>query len=240
MTADRRNGYWSARSRVAAVAFALTALFSACTTTQAAKPELAAGKCAYLASSVCSKLVAGDDVSLRYRAPNVDWKKYSKVFVSPVLSYGGEDRKIPAQDSQFLANYMHEAFEQQFAAKGFQVVEDPGPGVIKVQAAIVDPEAATPILRTVSMVVPQARALATLKLLATDSYPFVGGVGGELDATDSQTGELLAAGVDRRIGGGNITTAAQWKWGDAENVMDHWAELVATRLRNLHDGTTPN
>jgi hypothetical protein len=221
-------------------ALALAPWFNACTTTQAAKPELPGGKCAYLAPSVCSELVAGDDVALRYRAPNVDWKKYSKVFVSPVLAYGGDQRKIPAQDSQFLANYMHEAFEQQFASKGFQVVADPGPGVIKVQAAIVDPEAAVPILRTVSMVVPQARALATLKLLATDSYPFVGGLGGELEATDSQTGELLAAGVDRRIGGGNITTAAQWKWGDAENVMDHWAELVATRLRNLHDGTTPN
>ncbi|HME73058.1 MAG TPA: DUF3313 domain-containing protein, partial [Myxococcota bacterium] len=204
-------------------ALALASWFTACTTTQAAKPELPGGKCAYLAPSVCSKLVAGDDVALRYRAPNVDWKKYSKVFVSPVLGYGGEDRKIPAQDSQFLANYMHQAFVQQFAAKGFQVVEDPGPGVIKVQAAMVDPEAAVPILRTVSMVVPQVRALATLKLLATDSYPFVGGIGGELEATDSQTGELLAAGVDRRIGGGNITTAAQWKWGDAENVMDHWA-----------------
>ena len=233
-------GYGFTRVRLALGAFALPALLSACTTTQAAKPELVGGRCAYLAPSVCSKLVPGDGVALRYRAPNVDWKKYSKVFVSPVLSYGGEERKIPAQDSQFLANYMHEAFEQQFAAKGFQVVEDPGPGVIKVQAAIVDPEAATPILRTVSMVVPQARALATLKLLATDSYPFVGGVGGELEVTDSQTGELLGAGVDRRIGGGNITTAAQWQWGDAENVMDHWAELTATRLKNLHDGTAPN
>jgi hypothetical protein len=160
---------------------------------------------------VYSKLVAGtgNQPALRYLAPNVDWKKYSKLFVSPVLSYSGEQRKIPAQDAQFLANYMHEAFEQQFAAKDFQVVEDPGPGVIKVQAATEDPEAAVPILRTVSMVVPQARALATLKYVATDSYPFVGGLQGELEATDSQTGELLAAGIDRRIGGGSLVTAAQ-------------------------------
>jgi len=96
VTANRRNYY-----RPACIRFAL-------------------GVLAYLARSQrCSKLVAGDDVSLRYRAPNVDWKKYSRVFVSPVLSYGGEDRKIPAQDSQFRANYLHEAFEQQFAAKGY-------------------------------------------------------------------------------------------------------------------------
>lgn len=240
MTANRRYGWWSIGIRVALGAFALPALFSGCTTTQAVNPELPGGKCAFLAPSVCSELVpgTGNQPALRYLASNVDWKKYSKVFVSPVLSYSGEQRKISAQDAQFLANYMHEAFEQQFAAKGFQVVEDPGPGVIKIQAATEDPEAAVPILRTVSMVVPQARALATLKYVATDSYPFVGGLQGELEATDSQTGELLAAGIDRRIGGGSIVTAAQWQWGDAENVMDHWAELVATRLANLRAGKT--
>jgi hypothetical protein len=185
---------------------------------------------------VCSKLTPGSEAALRYIAPNVDWKKYTKVEVSPVLSYSGEERKISAQDAQFLSNYMYQAFVQQFGAKGFQVVNEPGPGVIKVQAATMDAEAAVPILRTVSMIVPQARALATLKYVGTDSYPFVGGLQGELEATDSQTGQVLAAGVDRRIGGGSLQTAAQWQWGDAENVMDHWAELVATRLQDLRSG----
>jgi hypothetical protein len=44
------------------------------------------------------------------------------------------------------------------------------------------------------------------------------------------TGRILVAGVDRRIGGGNISTAAQWEWGDAENVMKEWAKLAAERL----------
>jgi hypothetical protein len=61
-------GYGFTRVRLALGAFALPALLSACTTTQAAKPELAGGRCAYLVPSVCSKLVPGDGVALRYRA----------------------------------------------------------------------------------------------------------------------------------------------------------------------------
>ena len=59
----------------------------------------------------------------------------------------------------------------------------------------------------------------------------------EFKLTDSTTGALLAAGVDRRIGGGSITTAAQWQWGDAENAMTAWAQLAAQRLSSWTKGT---
>jgi uncharacterized protein DUF3313 len=96
--------------------------------------------------------------------------------------------------------------------------------------AVTDVEAATPGLRSISMVVPQARLLGTLKRGVTGSYPFVGGAQAEFKLTDSTTGDILGAGVDRRIGGGAITTAAQWQWGDAENAMREWAKLAAERM----------
>jgi len=37
------------------------------------------------------------------------------------------------------------------------------------------------------------------------------------------TGEILVAGVDRRIGGATISTAAQWEWGDAR-TDEEWAK----------------
>ena len=69
-----------------------------------------------------------------------------------------------------------------------------------------------------------------LGLGVAGSYPFVGGAQAEFKITDSTTGDILAAGVDRRIGGGAITTAAQWEWGDAENAMKEWAKLAAEWL----------
>lgn len=219
-------------------ALALTAFLSACAVTQAAKPELTKGRCAYLAPDVCSMLTPGtgeEQAALRYIAPNVQWSQYTKVMVSPVTVWGGAKQDLSAEDSQRLANYMYTALVQEIRKK-LPIVDEPGPGVIKVQMAFTSAETATPVLRTVSMVIPQARALSTLKYLATDSYPFVGGAQGEMEITDSKTGDVLAAAVDRRIGGGSIKTAAQWQWGDVENVMDQWATMTANRVANLRAG----
>ena len=41
------------------------------------------------------------------------------------------------------------------------------------------------------------------------------------------TDQVLGAGVDRRAGGGSITTAAQWQWADAENAIKLWASEIA-------------
>jgi hypothetical protein len=149
--------------------------------------------------------------------------------ISPVTFWGPEASKMPAADQQALSNYYYTALVQNVAAK-FALVDQSGPGVIHLQAAIVDASGATPVLRTVSMIVPLARALGALKYLATDTYPFVGGAQTDMLATDSVTGTVLAAAVDHRVGGGAVQTAAQWKWGDAENAMNHWAETVANRL----------
>jgi hypothetical protein len=218
-------------------ALALSTLLSACTTTQGVKPDLVHGRqCAYLAPDVCSKLapVPGTE-SLRYIAPNVDWSQYTKVMISPITFWSGAKRNLTAEESQWLANYMYQALVQQ-VGKVATIVNEPGPGVLKLQGAFTQVDAAVPVLRTVSMVVPQARALATLKYIATGSYPFVGAAQGELEVTDSRTGEVLAAGVDRRIGGGSLETAAQWQWGDVENVMDNWASRVANILATLRAG----
>src|SRR5207237_10248220 len=121
-----------------------------------------------------------------------------------------------------------------------QEVENAGGGVMAVQIAIDDVGKAAPVLRTVSMVIPQARALATLKYAATGTYAFVGSAQAEGKVVDSVTGQVLAAGVDKRVGGGSIKTAAQWQLGDAENAMTAWSKQLADRLSSWTSGTAPS
>ena len=118
-------------------------------------------------------------------------------------------------------------------SKKFEVVDLPGPGVLQVIPALTDVEAATPVLRTVSMAVPQVRVVAMVPYIATGTYPFIGSAQGELVARDSVSVRVLAAAVDKRVGGGAIQTAAQWKWGDVENVMNTWAQTSVNRLVSL-------
>jgi hypothetical protein len=207
------------------------AMLAACTTTQEAKVSQADIKCGFL-GPVCSQLktdAPGQQIAWLYTNPSVNWTKYKKLMIQPVTFWDDEKSKVSVEDQHRLTNFLYATLEQELT-KQFQVVDQDGPDVMQLQIALIDVAAATPVLRTITMVIPQARILATLKRGITGSYPFVGGVQAEFKLTDSLTGQVLAAGVDRRIGGGNISTAAQWEWGDAENVMKAWSKLAAERL----------
>lgn len=118
----------------------------------------------------------------------------------------------------------------QDVAKTFIIVDQPGPGVIKLSAALTDATSAVPVLRSVSVVVPQARALSLIKMAATGTYAFVGSAQGAINLNDSMSGQLLAAAVDKRVGGTAVTNVAVWQWGDAEHAMDYWGNLIDQRL----------
>jgi hypothetical protein len=117
--------------------------------------------------------------------------------------------------------------------KDFTVVDQPGPGVLVLRVALINAAGATPGLRSISVVIPQARIINGIQSLATGSYAFVGGAEAEIKVTDGQSGQLLAASADKRQGGMALSTAAQWKWGDAESVMDYWAQKIAERAHQL-------
>src|SRR5215831_4268560 len=159
-------GRWT-RSRIAALC--LAALAPACSTTQQApitQTELQAqpgAKCALLGSD-CNRLVPGKEgqAALRYVNPNASWSQYQKILIEPVTFWGGDATQISTEDQQRLVNYDQQVLREELGKK-FQLVDQPGPGVMRLQVAIIDATAATPGLRTVSLIIPQARTLNTLK-----------------------------------------------------------------------------
>ena len=218
-------------------ALLLVGTIGGCSTTQKVtveKPNPFGG--GFLGSDY-SRLTPGgpDQASLRYINPSTQWTQYNKILIEPVTFWGDDNTKIPIADQQALCNFLYQALRTQFAKK-FRLVEESGPGVMVLQVAISDAQSATPVLRSVTMVVPQARALGTLKYLATGTYPFVGAAQAEGRLFDGGTGMTLGAWVDRRVGGGNVSTAAQWQWGDVENVMNEWASKSADRLYSWTSG----
>ena len=167
--------------------------------------------------------------------PLVQCRSYNKVLIDSVTFWGGDATKISAADQQMLVNYFSQQLKEQLGQK-FEIVNQPGPGVMKLDVALIDAEGATPVLRSISMIVPQAHMLANLKYLATGTMPFVGAAQAEAKITDSVSGKVLVLAVDKRIGGGSFTTGFQWQWGDAENAINHWAELMANKLSDWTSG----
>jgi len=166
---------------------------------------------------------------LRYVNANVTWSSYNQILIAPVTFWAADDSKISAADQQTLCNYAYNEFVK-VLGKNFILASQPGPGVMKVSVALTDATTATPGLRSISVVVPQARVLSAVKMLATGSYAFVGSAQGAFKANDSVSGQLLAAAVDERLGGTSVTNVDVFKWGDAENAIDYWAKLVDKRL----------
>jgi len=166
---------------------------------------------------------------LRYVNPSVTWSSYNAIMIAPVTFWAADDSKVSAADQQALCNYAYSAFVKDLG-KNFAIVDQPGPGVMKLSAALTDATSAVPVLRSISVVVPQARLLSAIKMAATGTYAFVGSAQGALKLTDSVSGQLLAAAVDKRVGGTSIKNVDVFQWGDAENAIDYWANLADERL----------
>jgi hypothetical protein len=227
---------------VIAASAVVALLLTGCPTTVQSTPEAAkaaeAGEALPPAvtgffGSNASKLAKGPEggAALAYVDPNAQWSKYSKIQLLPVEFWAGEDSKISTSDQQMLTAYFYNKLKEDLG-KSFTLVDQPGPDVLTLRCALMDATTATPGLRSVSVIVPQARVLNGLQSLATGSYAFVGSAEGEMEVKDS-TGDFLAGAVDQRAGGMGIKGAASFRWGDAENVIDYWAQRITNRLLEL-------
>ena len=166
---------------------------------------------------------------LRYINPNATWNTYNKIMIAPVTFWAADDSKVSAADQQALCNYAYSVFAKELG-KNFTIVDQPGPGVLKISVALTDATSAVPVLRSISVVVPQARLLSAIKMAATGTYAFVGSAQGEARLNDSQSGQLLAAWADKRVGGTSVKNIDVFQWGDAENAIDYWATELDKRL----------
>lgn len=208
----------------------------ACSATQKAPVTRAEAHCGLL-GRFCDRLTPGADeqLGLRYVRPGVDWRQYKAVIIEPVTLWGDADGGGSGEVRQDLVNEFETVLKEEFGKK-FQLAARPGPGVLTVTVGLTKAESATPVLRSISMIVPQARLLSSGAYLVSGNFPFVGSAQVEGKVEDSVSGQVLAAIVDKRLGGGSPTAGFQWQWGDVEKAMHHWSETAAIRLAGWTSG----
>jgi hypothetical protein len=175
------------------------------------------------------------EAALVFLKDGADWSQYKAILLDPVQYWDDPEDPLSPEVEQMLTSYLHAKLRESLEQGGFRVAELPGPGVLRAQLALLDASASTPILRSVSLVVPVGLVLNTAQRFVTDSYTFSGQIQAAMRVSDSQTGEVLAAALDRRSGGANLERAVQWQWGDAKAAIDLWSERFTKRLRELHD-----
>ncbi len=215
-------------------ALAVLAL-AACAKTEQQSGSSMAPHSGFLGSYANLRPGGAGEAAFRYVKPNVNWSKYKAIDLEPVQFWAQADSSVTPEDQQQLCNYFYSTLNQHLSAK-LPIVDHAGPNTLVFRAALTDASEATPGLRTVSVVVPQARLLNSVSNLATGSYAFVGAAQAEAETLDGQTGQQLGAGIDRRAGGMSVANAGVTRWGDARNIMDYWAEYLTKRLVLLQSG----
>ena len=127
-----------------------------------------------------------------------------------------------------MLNYFYNKLYVELS-KRYELVDKPGPETVRIQVAVTDYEQSWVALNMISTVIPQLRAVSTLKMLATEKPAFVGAAQIEVKLSNAQTGDIVAAGVDRWVGGKKLTKGID-NWTDVKNAFDWWSELTVHRL----------
>jgi hypothetical protein len=163
-------------------------------------------------------------VDLIFMASANNLKAYTKFIFARVMLHFAPDARgttVNPTNLKKLTDYFHGEIVKALSATGrYHVVGDPGPGVLRIRAAITDIKKTTSMLN----ILPQTK----LTGLGLDGASF------EAEAVDSLSGERLGAVVDSAKGTRLSTSAGLKTFGDAEHVMKEWAEDLVERLDEVH------
>jgi hypothetical protein len=162
--------------------------------------------------------------------------KYIAVIVEPVQVYVASNADISKMTSPArgaLANYYRGALTAA-VADAFPVVEEKGPLVLRLRSAIVGVD--------IGGETPESDKTADGSGAALARTINIGKVGVEMELLDSETGEQIAAFVDKEpLGEGAEVGSANFsryeKFMAARQAFDGWAGRVRTFLDSAHELT---
>lgn len=173
-----------------------------------------------------------------YVNPKADCKKYSKVLMEPATLWGISEEsplaELDEKDQKMLVSRTGGMIFDSMQKAGFKIVGEPAPDVMRVRGAITEAKKAKVMLANALAVAPYAWQAATLWGMGTGKWPFLGELAGEMEITDSVTGERLFAAVDKVTGtmGGNMDPRARWD--DVRKGFDLWRERLGKRMVSCH------
>jgi hypothetical protein len=189
-----------------------------------------------------------DDEALRlYRNPKfasaASFSHYNKVLIDPIKLYAGPKSKLhdaSVTDTTAIVQGFHKQLSEQLS-KDYEIVDKAGSNTLQVSVAVVDAEAADTTAKAASYIpiplgIPGAKA-ATIQTIThmTGKPPFTGQVTIEGKIADAQTGEVIGAEIDRRVGSrrpiiGLFESSTYDSWSDVNEAGRYWSERVRYRL----------
>jgi len=164
---------------------------------------------------------------------------YKKILLDPVQIWGAASADPAKQkEMQQVAEMLHSLVYRSLE-KDYEMVTSPGPNTLRIQAALTRADKADVVLRAASTIPAPMNVLALsslVKNLGTGKPMFVGEISAEIKMLDAQSGEVLAASADRRVGNKRLDADSFDSWDDVHKAMEFWAEQIRYRLCQQRGG----
>jgi hypothetical protein len=180
------------------------------------------------------------DLLIYMRNPN-DLKTSTKFIIEPVVVYllpEAEARAIDPADLAQLAQTFTQAIKDELTASGeYEVVTDPGPGVLVLRVALTNVEptggkknaALKGATTTASLTVAPGASLVVPRLS-------VGKVAIEGEILDSTSAQVQVSFMTSKAGRRYFSGLKQYQtWGDINAAFKSWAKGFRNRLDEAHD-----
>lgn len=194
-----------------------------------------------------SQMQAGlaDRANLYYEAPNVDWAKYTKIWIKPIEFWKSDDPDslwsgVSQENQQTVIDLFNTALVNVLSTNAnFTLVDHGGPDVLIIHAAITDAKRAKPVVGLVSAVYVPLKVISFGKQTLMGTAIGVGSITIEGELLEGETNQRLIAVVDSRSGTMALRTKVSGYWGDISNSFDWWAARLNQRLNEEKSGATP-
>jgi len=175
------------------VTFLFLAVVAGCSARRGPAPREVSG---FLDDYSLLRAGAPGEVALVSRNPKADWASYDKVLLEPITLWRSGRKSldaVPEQDLLRLVDGLESPVRRRLG-EGFRLVEEPGPGVMRIRLGITEARASDPILDVL-----RARGGAATGPASGALHPgtrrFIEAAAIEGQIRDARSNELLAAGV---------------------------------------------
>jgi hypothetical protein len=163
------------------------------------------------------------------------WSSYNKILLDPVVIYQPSKKGSPPEDLQKVANNFYVIVSRELS-KTHELVKEPGPRTLRIQGALTNVEKGSATGQAITSVIPHGIVASVATDFITGKPLFAGELSVEAKIIDARTGELLVAGVDRRIADKNIQSIMD-SWEAVNKVLQIWSKMFAFRLCKLSGRT---
>lgn len=172
--------------------------------------------------------------SLNYRAPGIEIKKYSKIFIYPIEIFVAPDAKykgfkpdeLKKITDMFVETLTH-AIEPQYP-----VVDNPGQGVMGIRMAITNVYPKKAKLKARHLI--PVAAVIRIGKTATGNNIALADATIEVEMVDMQTYERLGAVVDRYSADPDVKKGDETSWKEINKVLDFYGKRLRAFMDKEH------